>query len=470
MKRRRERDSPLVLLVVGIVAFDAALALALATSLLPIEPGIVPRGLQDAAYGTLVGVGFWVVAGLLGSFRVVRLRGHGVLTFHLPFIVAAMALGGPVAAGWVGLLGTFERRELREAPWYGVVHNHSVMALAGVLGGLALVTVGRVLAPLGLDDAAVQFVGVIAGTAVFAVVSVTLVAITVALRDELTFREVLYIHALSYRDTAVAEAVLGWLLAVVYVTVGWWAPIACAALVITLWRANVAIEDSRTDPMTGLANAPALYEAVEDLRAKAADDRGGFALLFIDLNGLGILNNTLGHWAGDVLIRSVGDRVPACVRRFDTPGRLGGDEFLVVLRFIDDVAQAVAVARRIQEALGRPIAELGRHAATVDLSASVGVLRVDASIAHNDARDLIGAADAAMYRAKRAGKAYREQVEPLPTGVREGMLEDRHWPVGPDPVSVATEEDLQTAIKRRLEGEQALAVATATRPPRGVTV
>ena len=59
-----------------------------------------------------------------------------MLTFHLPFIIAATALGGPVAGGWVAMISTLEARELREVPWYGTLANHSAMALSAVLGGI----------------------------------------------------------------------------------------------------------------------------------------------------------------------------------------------------------------------------------------------------------------------------------------------------------------------------------------------
>jgi diguanylate cyclase (GGDEF)-like protein len=397
--RRRRHDSPLVLAVVGVVALDAAAALALATMLYPVGPAIVPEPLAGAAHGTLVGIGFWVAASLLGSFRVVRLRGHGVLTFHLPFVVAAMALGGPVGAGWVGLLGTFERRELREAPWYGVVHNHSVMSLAGVLGGVALVGLTDVLGRTTLDQAAVGFVAILAGTTVFAVVSVTLVAITVAIRDQLTFREVLVIHLVSYRDTAVAEAVLGWLLASVYVTVGWWAPLVCAVLVIALWRANVALQDSRTDPMTGIANRRALEEALA--RAiRGLGPRDGIGLLFIDVIGLKQLNDTKGYAYGDLLIIEVARRLERCIRIGDVAARLGGDEFVVLLRTVGGPNELALVAERIHDALARPIASLP---AGTFARGTVGALFVDEELREIEPEDLVAAAGWAMKKARSDG-------------------------------------------------------------------
>ena len=88
------------------------------------------------------GIVLWTLFGLAGSLRVLRgPSGHGVLTFHLPFIVAAMVLGGPIAGGWVAFLSSVERRELDgEVPWYGALANHAGFALAAVAGGLAAAT------------------------------------------------------------------------------------------------------------------------------------------------------------------------------------------------------------------------------------------------------------------------------------------------------------------------------------------
>ena len=92
-------------------------ALAWATLTFSLAPGIATDGLTHiAADDRLSGLLFWIAFGLLGSARTKGYGGRAVLTFHLPFIVAAMVLGGPVAGGWVAAIATIELRELRKCP------------------------------------------------------------------------------------------------------------------------------------------------------------------------------------------------------------------------------------------------------------------------------------------------------------------------------------------------------------------
>ena len=134
---------------------------------------------------------FWVVIGLLGGTRVERLHGHGVLTFHLPFIIAAMALGGPTAGAIVAMVSTFEAREIREAPWYGVLANHAALTLAAIIGGVVLVGTRVVLSTgvIGVDPNAVELIAIVLGALVLTVTTTALVAGTVILRDHLTVPE-----------------------------------------------------------------------------------------------------------------------------------------------------------------------------------------------------------------------------------------------------------------------------------------
>src|SRR6476620_11721330 len=131
------------------------------------------------AWARPVGVLLWTLFGLAGSTRILRgPSGHGVLTFHLPFIVAAMVLGGPIAGGWVAFLASIERRELSgEVPWYGALANHAGLALAAIAGALlaSLTTAGA--AGLGVPDgSALMLVGAVVATFVFSVVSTGLSA------------------------------------------------------------------------------------------------------------------------------------------------------------------------------------------------------------------------------------------------------------------------------------------------------
>ena len=131
------RHSLALYLYTGATIVAGAVALAWASLTFPIWPTI---SLTKAGgpEGILLGMVFWIALGLLGGTRVQHLHGHGVLTFHLPFIIAATALGGPVAGGWVAVFATFEMREFREVPWYGTLANHASIALSAVLAGVVL--------------------------------------------------------------------------------------------------------------------------------------------------------------------------------------------------------------------------------------------------------------------------------------------------------------------------------------------
>ena len=117
-------------------------ALAVATAMLLVSPDAGLRsdiaiGGLDGSVSGAAGVAVWILYALAGGTRMLRdPGGHATLTFHLPFIAAATILGGPVAGAWVAALGTVDRRELREAPWYGVLANHASLILAAFAGGL----------------------------------------------------------------------------------------------------------------------------------------------------------------------------------------------------------------------------------------------------------------------------------------------------------------------------------------------
>ena len=126
----RRRTSPALAAFVAATIVAGVAALAWATLALPLAPGIATDGLGHiAADDRVSGLLFWIAIGLLGSVRTKGYSGRTVLTFHLPFIVAAMVLGGPVAGGWVAAIATIELRELREVPWFGTLSNHAIVTL-----------------------------------------------------------------------------------------------------------------------------------------------------------------------------------------------------------------------------------------------------------------------------------------------------------------------------------------------------
>ncbi|OHV45506.1 diguanylate cyclase [Pseudofrankia sp. BMG5.36] len=150
------------------------------------------------------------------------------------------------------------------------------------------------------------------------------------------------------------------------------------------------------DPLTGLANRVLFGDRVEDAVARRA--RGRLALLFCDLDDFKIVNDTLGHPAGDELLRITARRLLDCVPPSDTVARLGGDEFAVLLA--DDAADAEAVGKRVGAVVRAPCFLAGQPCA---IHASLG-LTVTVPGSSISAEDLVQQADLAMYAAKRRGK------------------------------------------------------------------
>ena len=119
------------------------------------------------------------------------------------------------------------------------------------------------------------------------------------------------------------------------------------------------------------------------------------AVLFLDLDGFKIVNDSFGHAAGDRLLAQAAERLRRCVRSADTVSRIGGDEFVVLLESVESTEQVAEVAGRILEILRDPFV-LERGEASV--SASIGVA-LD-GISEREAEDLVREADHAMYQAK----------------------------------------------------------------------
>jgi diguanylate cyclase (GGDEF)-like protein/PAS domain S-box-containing protein len=157
------------------------------------------------------------------------------------------------------------------------------------------------------------------------------------------------------------------------------------------------------DELTGLSNRSLflsrLSHAMRRARRKGAQP---FAVLFIDLDRFKVINDSLGHSAGDELLVAVARRLEASVRPGDTVARLGGDEFAVLLEDLEDDQGARAAAERIHEALGVPVTVRGQEVFT---SASIGIAE---GAGHGTPDELLQHADLAMYAAKREGRARSE--------------------------------------------------------------
>lgn len=153
------------------------------------------------------------------------------------------------------------------------------------------------------------------------------------------------------------------------------------------------------DPLTELPNRRSFFDGVDRALTETALNQETFALLFVDLDHFKQVNDTLGHGAGDELLRGVASRLTSIVRKDDVVARLGGDEFIILQRDVCRVKEIAALAERIIEALRTPFLVANQQ---VRVSASVGIAR---SPRNGEDRDtLISNADTALYRAKASGR------------------------------------------------------------------
>ena len=161
-----------------------------------------------------------------------------------------------------------------------------------------------------------------------------------------------------------------------------------------------------TDPLTGLPNRAGVLELLESsLAGHGPADQT--ALLIVDLDGFTVVNDSLGHGLGDLLLLAVAERLAATLRDHDALGRLGSDEFAVVLMRLRDRGEVGRAAKRVLDALAEPFTVGGRD---VVLSASLGVAWPDAG--PRRAERVLRHADLAVHRAKERGRGTQELYDP----------------------------------------------------------
>jgi diguanylate cyclase (GGDEF)-like protein/PAS domain S-box-containing protein len=163
------------------------------------------------------------------------------------------------------------------------------------------------------------------------------------------------------------------------------------------------------DPLTDLPNRALFADRLQHALARAQRHHGLLAVLCIDLDDFKVVNDSLGHEAGDELLRVVAARLHASLRAGDTAARFGGDEFTVLLEDLMHPEETEVVAARLVAALAAPVTVREREFV---ISASVGIaLSYDGDL---PAEELLRRADVAMYRAKSAGKGRCELFTALP--------------------------------------------------------
>ncbi len=224
----------------------------------------------------------------------------------------------------------------------------------------------------------------------------TLQSVELAVRDEIEtkwFGRQVFPHV--RRSTFISFAVLG------FITL-----LLSALWIKTLYtaRKNLQISEEKVrhqaniDSLTGLINRRNVNEILADKIAQPASSQESFALLFLDLDAFKEVNDTLGHSIGDELLRSVAIRLKNQVRAEDIVGRLGGDEFIIILKAIDKPEQISSIAQDVCNTLN---SDFMIHGHRIDVSTSIGITVYPQDAKTTDA--LLINADQAMYASKSNG-------------------------------------------------------------------
>ena len=159
------------------------------------------------------------------------------------------------------------------------------------------------------------------------------------------------------------------------------------------------IQQAFHDSLTELPNRALLTDRLEQAYVRSGRRQGSVGVLFVDLDNFKLINDSLGHQAGDRLLVEAAKRLQSCVRNEDTVSRLGGDEFVILMELATEL-KAVQAAERIEQKFTRPFKIEGREFV---ISVSIGIALGDASQGQFDV--LLRNADVAMYRAKSEGRA-----------------------------------------------------------------
>ena len=206
--------------IAGLVAV-CAIALAVTSLVIPVDELIRLRVFDDVTLDVAAGIVFWTLITILASAMPIEMPRGSLISTSIAPLVVVLSLGGPTAAGWVALIGTTDRRELRrEIPWYGTLSNHAGLVIPAILGGLVASAVNR-----GDTAPVVSFAATALGATVFFVSNLIIASLVLALRGEHSVTEIIRGDTPTFVGTFLALVPLAWLMSQVYVLagVGWWA-------------------------------------------------------------------------------------------------------------------------------------------------------------------------------------------------------------------------------------------------------
>lgn len=156
------------------------------------------------------------------------------------------------------------------------------------------------------------------------------------------------------------------------------------------------------DSLTGIPNRVLFFDRLNQALAEAKQYNRKLAVLFLDMDNFKFVNDTLGHDAGDMLLKEAAQRLTGCARASDTVARMGGDEFIIILSKILETQDARIVVRRIFESLAMPFHLKGQDC-SISVSIGISLYPFDG----NDSEALLRNADTALYRAKEHGNTHQ---------------------------------------------------------------
>ncbi len=160
------------------------------------------------------------------------------------------------------------------------------------------------------------------------------------------------------------------------------------------------VHQAHHDALTGLPNRIVILEQADLMLSRCVDGDKQLAVFFIDLDNFKDVNDSLGHEAGDEVLRVVAERLSGRLRDSEIVGRMGGDEFVVLAESTETSDPTTAIAKRLRAVLAEPIRILGREGPLIHVTASIGV----AQGVPDSANELLRNADMALYQAKLAGR------------------------------------------------------------------
>ena len=219
-----------------------------------IRPDIALRTGSRSVVDVFLGIAFWTLLTLFAGALPVRMPRGTLVSVSTAPIIASIALGGPVAAGLVALVGTTEVRELRgRIPWYGTASNHAGVVLPAVIAGIITETIRG-----GSEASIVIFGATMVGAAAFFLLNVGITSLVVAMRSQQSLKVVALGDFRGISINAFALAPLAWLMATIYFLVGWWASLLFALPLYTTrvaYHRFVEMRDMFTQTIGALAEA-----------------------------------------------------------------------------------------------------------------------------------------------------------------------------------------------------------------------